>query len=684
MKGDLVSAEAKVFDGDEPGSFSNKCPDTWHGTVTRGPGSSGMCRVCWVNDGTTTEILAKDLVLVKRKTSADVIMAICMQVGDVAMFEAADKSSWPKDFFSALVKSDWRRWVEAVKKEIDAWDANDTYEMILASDMTPGASVVPLGELYTRKKDQSYKFRQYLMGQLLKKGIDYRDTFSTTISWDGVRWFASVANACQKRIYGHDAITGYLQAPERFDIYAYCPSHELYSRMTYEELAVFRKELLDLVAIEGQQGLKKFADKHRREARNNPKHVLKINRSIYGNPGAGHEFEMLMQGAHIKNCGLTQTEIEPSLYVKFQVDADDKVVEYLFVKGWTDDFRHFGTDGLRAHYEDRIGRAVKMKYLGECSDFVGVSFKHDMERDLMELSSPDYWLKAGKIYQQHFPSGFKNRESPMTPADEKVMMEQVTDEQHEAAKHLPFRQLCGTISYPASCVKLEMRYAVSLCGTHRGKWGIRQWNVLKKVFEYGHYTRELGLMYSRGLDPHGINTLYAYSDASHQPPRSQGCTCVLLNGAAVAVETKKHTVTGTSTCHDELIQFKKGGCKVLGFRNLMQEGGMYQQAPATVYQDNQATIKVLENRGSLSARTRHIDLDTLAARNMVEDQLVKPVYKCTAQMVADFGTKALPEEQFKLFRDIVNGYGLVKHHMPDVKVPSMVVDPWTKKRVNKS
>ena len=171
----------------------------------------------------------------------------------------------------------------------------------------------------------------------------------------------------------------------------------------------------------------------------------------------------------------------------------------------------------------------------------------------------------------------------MTPADEKVMMEQVTDEQHEEAKHLPFRQLCGTVSYPASCVKLEMRYAVSLCGTHCGKWGIRQWNVLKKVFEYGHYTRELGLIYSRGLDPHGINTLYAYSDASHQPPRSQGCTCVLLNGMAVAVETKKHTVTGTSTCHDELIQFKKGGCKVLGFHNLMQEGGMCQQAPATVY-----------------------------------------------------------------------------------------------------
>ena len=117
--------------------------------------------------------------------------------------------------------------------------------------MTPGASIVPLGKLYTRKKDPSYKFRQYLMEQLLKKAVDFRFRFSTTISWDGVRWFAAVASVYRKKVYGHDAITGYLQAPERFDFYAYCPSHELHSRLLYEQLAKFRKKLLDMVERDG-------------------------------------------------------------------------------------------------------------------------------------------------------------------------------------------------------------------------------------------------------------------------------------------------------------------------------------------------------------------------------------------------------------------------------------------------
>ena len=79
-----------------------------------------------------------------------------------------------------------------------------------------------------------------------------------------------------------------------------------------------------------------------------------------------------MQGAHINSCGMKQTEIEPSIYVKFEVDDNDKVVEYLFAIGWTDDFRHFETAELRKAYCDNLSNKVKVKYLGECDDFVGV------------------------------------------------------------------------------------------------------------------------------------------------------------------------------------------------------------------------------------------------------------------------------------------------------------------------
>ena len=63
------------------------------------------------------------------------------------------------------------------------------------------------------------------------------------------------------------------------------------------------------------------------------------------------------------------------------------------------------------------------------------------------------------------------------------MLMEVTDDEFEEAKDLPFRELCGVCSYPAACCKLELRYAISVCGRHRTKWGVKQFEVLKKVRE---------------------------------------------------------------------------------------------------------------------------------------------------------------------------------------------------------
>ena len=138
-------------------------------------------------------------------------------------------------------------------------------------------------------------------------------------------------------------------------------------------------------------------------------------------------------------------------------------------------------------------------------------------------------------------------------------------------QNISYRELCGVCSYPASCSKLEMCYTISVCGRHRGKWGRRQYDVLKKVFECGHTTRAIGLIYSKGLCDHGLNTLYCYADSAHSIPRSQGCTLVLMNGAAISCISKKHTTTASSTCHDKLIEFWIAGSKTAGFRNILSE-----------------------------------------------------------------------------------------------------------------
>ena len=45
----------------------------------------------------------------------------------------------------------------------------------------------------------------------------------------------------------------------------------------------------------------------------------------------------------------------------------------------------------------------------------------------------------------------------------------------------------------------------------------------------------------------------------------------------------------------------------------------------------------------------------------------------TVKMIADVGTKALPEKQFKFCRDVLNGYALVRASRATMEMPSLVV-----------
>ena len=135
----------------------------------------------WHGNNASTRVRARDIRVEKKKLTSASILSIIIMVGEEAHFEAPDKSNWPKDFFDALVRLDWREWISAVKKEVDSWLAFGFYIEIPITEKTPGASIVSLGELCTRTRDNSYRYRQYLMVNLLKQGKDFAETFSSTV-----------------------------------------------------------------------------------------------------------------------------------------------------------------------------------------------------------------------------------------------------------------------------------------------------------------------------------------------------------------------------------------------------------------------------------------------------------------------------------------------------------------------
>ena len=655
-EGVRVKVRSTRFDGDVKGSYSHDKPTWLQGTVTSV--NDGLIEVIWDIDNTITSSTAHHLTLCNKnqnKTTTATIMAM-LEVGSELQYSHTDlKGAWPKDFVEAVARSDWRDWVAAVKKEVDGWRDCNTSEEVDYRSIERGAKVIPLGELYTIKRDGRYKYRQYAMGNLLREGVDFGETFASTVSGDGLRWFCSLACASGMEIRGWDATTGYLQTEQRIPVYSYLPSHHGYSDMTYEEIATFRAQIIKLREEEGDEGVKRLSKKLKRETRTNPTTVLQLKTAVYGIPDAGQAFSMFMQSLHIKKAGMTQCEVDPSIYVKVETDSNEKVRGFMVAITWVDDVRYFGTDKMVKDYEMTIQANCKCTLEGVSKEFVSIGIRQDVGRGVLELTQSEYWVKAVQRFAEFLPNGPKARKVPLTVSDAALLVTPTEEEVRDAA-HLPLPQLIGVIQYPTAFTKLEMRHAISALSRNRAKWGVIHFAITLKALEYGWTTRERGLLYTRGDDNEKMNLLTAYADSGFSSPRSQGCRLVMMNGAATSFTSKRHTTTDDSTTAAELTEQYLCSCDVEGLRQLMSEVGLHQQRPTVIWQDNMGAIQIAMNRGALAKKTRAMSMRTLSVRNKIEDGKVIPAWLKTIDMVADIGTKALDSATFVRLRDILTGY----------------------------
>ena len=89
--------------------------------------------------------------------------------------------------------------------------------------------------------------------------------------------------------------------------------------------------------------------------------------------------------------------------------------------------------------------------------------------------------------------------------------------------------------------------------------------------------------------------------------------------------------------------------------------------------DCKPAMSVAENRGSLAKKSKALDIRVFGIRNRLEDQHLELKYISTVEMVADLGTKNLGPIRFKLLRDIMNGYALVRASGRKVSLPAAAI-----------
>ena len=138
--------------------------------------------------------------------------------------------------------------------------------------------------------------------------------------------------------------------------------------------------------------------------------------------------------------------------------------------------------------------------------------------------------------------------------------------------------------------------------------------------------------------------------AVHNDFRSHtGGVMTLGSGAIQTISTKQKVNTKSST-EAELVSIDVVISKIMWTRLFLEAQG-YQIRENLVYRDNQSSMK-LETNGKLSSskRARHFNIKYFFITDLIGRGDVSIEYCPTGAMIADYMTKPLTGEKFKMFR----------------------------------
>ena len=112
--------------------------------------------------------------------------------------------------------------------------------------------------------------------------------------------------------------------------------------------------------------------------------------------------------------------------------------------------------------------------------------------------------------------------------------------------------------------------------------------------------------------------------------------------------SKKQSVVALSTAESEYVALCSAVKECTWVRRVLKSLGQDVKHPTTVFEDNQAAIKISENPVD-HRKTKHIDIQYHYTREAQDKGIVKVKYCPTGSMIADMLTKPLSKPKLEGF-----------------------------------
>jgi hypothetical protein len=335
---------------------------------------------------------------------------------------------------------------------------------------------------------------------------------------------------------------------------------------------------------------------------------------------------------------------------------------------------------MKSKVQDFLNSNYKCTIDDPATEFFGMHFTRDRENRTADVTQPHFLSQCKNKYPLLTPSStyptcpmaYTKYLSPEDLANQKVLL--------NAKEITALQMLLGDCLWLTQHTRIDVKFPVnhfSRCTSPSPTLYdyLETLRVMHYMIGTASYARRIGGM-------HGA-VLTATVDAAFMThPDSKGHSSYTIHmgggGGAVMADSKKQTITGTSSTDTELIALAKPFLPdLLWAQNFMfeldydQRSAMPEGTP--VGEDNTSTIKILQNDMN-TGKIKHLNLRIATLREALADKKFQLFHLDTKDMVADIGTKPLAPGIFTHLSEYILGHKPLDAFLPFFKQHLLVTN----------
>jgi hypothetical protein len=285
-------------------------------------------------------------------------------------------------------------------------------------------------------------------------------------------------------------------------------------------------------------------------------------------------------------------------------------------------------------------------------DYLGMKLDLSTKGSIV-ISMPDYTRRVSDLFERSHQDAVRERRPGIVGPSFKRCTAPCNDDLFKVDPSSPlldkkmqetFHTVVATVMYAAKRSRPDLLCTASALSLRVARPNADDWSKLRRLVSYAKATAEKGLT----LRPKGI-WVEAYTDASfavHMDMKSHSGIVCTVGGAPFYVSSTRQRINAKSAAEAEMIAISTAGTMIQWGVQFLEHQG-YRHKPATVWEDNQATLDNLDRGNCSGANSRHYDVRYFYLTDLARRGIIRYEHLPSEDMTADLLTKGVSNDIFQ-------------------------------------